>query len=284
MEELAAEYGYAAAFFQQDPELTKLIKDAVAGQWSVQKFQAKFMATNWYRTHEASVRQWADLSLRDPAEAAQKIADRKLELGNLASQYGFNFANDADLAFVAEQSLKYAWSDATTKQMMTFYSGYQPGHAKGTPATLEMQVKSLANDYGLSATDSQLSDWVTGLLAGRYTQDNVTSYLRDMAKSKYAGMSKFLDQGLTVKQVAQPYLQSYSQLLEVGADAIDLNDNLIQQALQGTPDASGNVQMQSVYQFERALRRDSRWARTKNAHDEAINAGQNILRDMGLVS
>jgi hypothetical protein len=105
-----------------------------------------------------------------------------------------------------------------------------------------------------------------------------------MAKSKYPGMGAFLDMGQTVRQVATPYVQSYAQLLEVDADSVDMNDNLIQQALQGTPSsATAPPQMQSVYQFERSVRRDPRWVRTKNARDSVTNAAHNVLRDWGLV-
>lgn len=284
MAELAAQYGYAATFFSQDPELQKLIQDAVRGQWNTNVFQARFMNTKWYRSREASQRQWADLATRDPKEAARKIADKKLELGNRMSQLGVNMS-DADLNWVATSALSEGWTEDHVKQMLATYTHYQGGgHSTGTPATLEMQIKSLANDYGQTATNSQLTDWVNGMLNGRYTQDNITSYLKDMAKSKYAGMGNFLDMGMTVKQVAQPYLQSYSNLLEVAPDTIDLNDNLIQQALQGQPAAPGQPPaMQSVYNFEKALRRDPRWMGTKNAMDATTTAGQNILRDWGLV-
>jgi len=284
MEELAAQYGYAAEFFGSDPELKALIKAAVAGQWSTQKFQAKFMNTTWYRTREASVRQWMDLATRDPAEAKSKINDRKLEFANMLSQFGAAPMSDTDLTFIATNSLREGWSQAETKRMLTYFAGYQPGNANGTAATLEMQVKGMANDYGVTVTTGQLTDWVTGMMSERYTEDNLRDYLRDMAKSKYAGMGTYLDMGMTVKQVAAPYLSSYSQLMEVGADSVDLSDNVIQQALQGTPPAPNQPpQMQSLYQFEQTLRRDPRWLRTKNARESVTSAGQNILRDWGLV-
>lgn len=284
MAELAAQYGYASTFFNSDPELKKLISDAVRGQWNTNVFQGRFMNTKWYQARTASQRQWADLTTRDPKEAARKINDTKLTLGNRLSQMGLNM-NANDLNWVANTSLSEGWTEEHTKQMLAVYVNYQGGGpASGTPATLEMQIKSLANDYGMKATNNQLTDWVNGMLNGRYTQDNVTDFLKDMAKSKYAGMSNFLDQGMTVKQVAQPYLQSYANILETAPDAVDLNDNLIQQALQGQPAEPGKPPaMQSVYQFERQLRRDPRWMGTKNARDQVTSAGNNILKDWGLV-
>jgi hypothetical protein len=56
-----------------------------------------------------------------------------------------------------------------------------------------------------------------------------------MARSKYPEMQTYLDQGMTVRDVAEPYLQSYAQLLEVAPDAVQLTDARVQKALQGTP-------------------------------------------------
>jgi len=90
---------------------------------------------------------------------------------------------------------------------------------------------------------------------------------------------------MTVRQIAAPYMQSYSNLLEVPEDAIDLEDQVVQQALQGSPGGPNQPpQMKSVYQFERDLRKDPRWARTKNARESATSAVMSIGRDWGLVA
>lgn len=279
---LAAQYGYAASFFTSDPELNALIQQAVRGQWTPQVFQGRFMATKWYRARNASQRTWADLSGRDPVEAQRKILDKAQELKNMSSNWGFQL-DDNTAQNMALDVLKDGWSADQVKIQLASRVG-QPGTTGGTPATLEGQIKKLAGDYGTNASDGQLADWVNGMLTGRYTQDNVTSVLKDMAKSKYQGMGDLLDKGFTVRQAAMPYVDSYSRLLEKPADTVDLNDNLIQQALQGRPGAPNQPpQMQTVYEFEKSLRRDSRWLGTKNARDATVNAAQSIAKDWGLV-
>lgn len=279
---LAAQYGYAAEFFTSDPELNALIQQAVRGQWTPQVFQGRFMATNWYRARTAAQRTWRDLEVRDPAEATRKINDKITEFRNTLSNWGTG-VTDTELIRLARSSLEEGWSGDQVKIQLASKVG-QPGGMGGTPATLEGQIKKLAGDYGTNASDGQLADWVNGMLTGRYTQDNVTSTLKDMAKSKYQGMGDLLDKGFTVRQAALPYIDSYSRLLEKPADTVDLNDNLIQQALQGRPGAPNQPpQMQTVYEFERSLRRDSRWLGTKNARDATVNAAQSIAKDWGLV-
>lgn len=275
--------GFAAQFFNSDPELAQLIKSAIAGQWDVQKFQAAFMNTNWYKSRSASQRAYQDLMTRDPTEFNLKIEQQKAIIKDKASQLGLTFTDDY-ITQVAHAFLYWGLDDKAQTNWFADQINYTPGQMGGTPAAIEMQVNKLAGDYGLTLTSGQISEYVSGMMHQSYTEDNLKDLMRDMAKSKYAGMSGYLDQGFTVRQVASPYVSSYSNLLEVNGDSVDLNDSLLQQALQGVPAQPGAPpQMQSVYQFERAVRRDPRWMRTKNARDSVMNATQGVLRDWGLI-
>src|SRR5687768_4278283 len=88
LEELAAQYGYAASFFFSNAELKTLITRAVKEQWTAAKFQAKFQTTKWFRTHSSSVRTWIELAKRDPAEYNRRKAERNAELQTRATQMG----------------------------------------------------------------------------------------------------------------------------------------------------------------------------------------------------
>ncbi len=277
----AATYGFASAFFNADPELKKLLASAIAGKWTNEMFQGKFMDTQWYRSRSAAIRQFTDLETRDPAEMERQVRQKQLLIYDQFSQLGLetSYGQTRSLAY---QSLKFAWDENQLRDVIVDLLNY--GDLGGTPATLEMQIKGMAGDYGVTLNSSQTNDFINGLLTDRYTEDNLRDFLKDSAKSKYQGMAGMLDQGFTVRQVASPYVDSYARLMEVGADTVDLNDNLIQQALQGTPQQGNQPPvMKSVYQFERDLRRDPRWLRTKNAHQSATDAVMSIAKDWGLV-
>jgi hypothetical protein len=282
--ELAVQYGFAAAFFNADKELKRLLSDAVKGQWTTSKFQAKFMASHWYRARSASIRQWTDLTKRDPAEARAKIAGRVAELNDKLTQLGRNLGG-INVKQLAEQSLKYAWNDAQLQNVIASYVHYDPKTAAGQVAAYEMQVNAMASDYGVKVNKSTMQDYIKGLVSGKYTQDNLVDVFRDQAKSKYPGMGVYLDKGMSVRQVAAPYVSSYSQIMEVGEDSVQMADPLMQKALQGQVRKAGEPPiMQSVYEFEQSLRKDSRWMQTKNAHNELKDAAMGLGKAWGLVS
>lgn len=282
IDELASQYGYSAAFFNSDGELKALITQAVKEQWSSDKFKAKLLATNWYRNHNATWRSWTELSSRDPQEANRQMDLRQTEITQMASQMGMDLPWGR-LHQMAWDSLAGGWDNRLLQQAVASEFHYTPGGTGGQAATIETQMRGLANDYGVTVSDSEMGNYIGGVLSGKFTQDNYSDYIRDLARSKYAGMKGYIDMGLTVKQVAAPYVQSYAQLLEQNGDAVTLNDPLLQKALQGTPDPkTGLPVMQSLYQFEQSVRQDKRWLGTKNARDQAESSAMQVLRDWGI--
>lgn len=300
--DLAAQYGYAANFFYSDPELTALINQATKEQWSVAKFQAKFMASNWYRSHAASVRTWVEENARDPQTAARQIQQTALKIRDEATQMGASL-DDARIQQMARDSLMWGWNDQELKDAIGSELQYKgSGSAQGQAGSFDSQIRAAANDYGLTVSDNTVGTWIRALAQGSWTMDNVTSQLKDWAMSKYPGLNAQLGQGMTVRQIADPYIQSYAQILEKPAQAVQLDDPLLQKALQGTPQAppakSGSTGQpgasnggstvappmapQSLYDFENTLRQDPRWLTTQNAHQSMQNAAMGILRDWGL--
>lgn len=320
LEELAAQYGYAAAFFNSDPELAGLIQQAVSGQWTPDKFRAALMASNWYKTKTESSRAWIELQGRDPQEAAKRVADKARTIQQMANQQGISISQDR-LTKMATDALSMGWDDNLLQQTVAAEWSYKPGDTAGGAATLEVRVKQLADEYGVTLSGSQIGDFIQGSMAGRYTEDNIADFMRDTARSKYPGLQGYLDVGMTVKQVAAPYLQSYANILEASPDTVSVNDPYIQRALQGQNPVKGNtprtpagsmstfgiqngattsiggqtgkpgqpagtstmpVQPQSLYDFERDLRKDPRWLSTKNAKDSIQNSALGVLRDFGI--
>lgn len=284
LDELASKYGFAAQFFYSEAELIGLIQQAVAGQWTADKFKAAFMATNWYRTHNADTRQWIELESRDPTTAAQRVAQQLEVIKAKAVELGVSTSPDR-LQQMARDSLMFGWSQQGIVDALSAEWKYvKGGGTQGGAATNEDRVRQAAFDYGINLSDGQVGDYVGGMMSGRYSAESVTDFIRDQARAKYAGLGPYLEMGFSVRQVADPYVSSYSRLLEKSPDTVDLQDPLIQKALQGQPNERGMPQMQSLYDFEKGLRKDPRWLQTSNAHDEVNSAMTTVLRDFGLYS
>jgi hypothetical protein len=212
------------------------------------------------------------------------LPGRIAELNDKFTQLGRNLG-DINIRQLAEHSLKFQWNDAQLQNVIASYVKYDPKTAAGQIAAHEMQIKAMAGEYGVSLSRSTMQTYIQGLVSGKFTQDNLQDVFRDQAKSKFPGMAAYLDKGMSVRQVAAPYVDSYSRLLETSPESVQVADPLLQKALQGQVRKPGEPPiMQSVYDFEQNLRKDSRWMQTKNAHDELKNAAMGIGKAWGLVS
>ena len=85
-----------------------------------------------------------------------------------------------------------------------------------------------------------------------------------------------------MRQIASPYINTYANILGIDPAAITLNDNLLKQGLQGTDPATPGAM--PLWQFEKQVRQDPRWAQSKDAMDSLNNTGATILRQWGLMS
>lgn len=278
---LAGQLGFAAAFFNSVPELKTLLAKALKEKWTADRFKAEFMKSKWYRTNQATIRQWQELKTRDPATAEAQINDRVFQIQQQASQMGITI--DAGRAKqLAEQSIMFGYSDEYLTNAIASEWHYQEGQTAGNAAAVETQIEAMAYNMGVDVSNQQMQDWISGVLSGKYTQATLEDYIRDMGKSKYQGMAGLIDAGMNVRQIASPYLQSYANTLEVNPDTIDLNDPTIARALQGSPNSQGQVETQSLWQFEKSLKKDPRWLKTTNAHKSMTDLALRIGQDMGL--
>jgi len=65
-----------------------------------------------------------------------------------------------------------------------------------------------------------------------------------------------------------------ASVLEVAPDSINLNDATLRSAI-------GPEKEMSIYDFQRTLRKDSRWQYTDNARQEASDSVLKVLKDFG---
>ena len=82
--------------------------------------------------------------------------------------------------------------------------------------------------------------------------------------------------------LAAPYLQTMSQILELPAGSIDLFDKTVKGALQYKDPQSGQNSVKPLWQFENELRSDDRWKATKNAQDSMMQVAHQVLSDFGV--
>jgi hypothetical protein len=134
---------------------------------------------------------------------------------------------------------------------------------------------AVANGLDLDKTFAgQLPTWISRIEAGE-NPEVFKQIIRQTAKIGLPDkVSQLLDQGLDLDAVYAPYRNTMASLLEVNPDSISLNDALLRTAIQGDKEMP-------IYDFQRQIKKDSRWQYTNNAREEVAGSVQQVLRDFG---
>jgi hypothetical protein len=142
-------------------------------------------------------------------------------------------------------------------------------------------LKNLAFQNGIPLSDDAARQHAMDIVAGKADENTVSGLLRESAASLYPQFADKIKAGVNLKTLADPYMQTMSNILEIPSASIDLSNDTIKSALNAVgPD--GKPQTKSLYEFEQQLRNDPRWGYTQNARQSLDNVGLQVLRNFGL--
>jgi hypothetical protein len=189
----------------------------------------------------------------------------------------------ASLASWSKQAVAYGWTQDQIEQVMVKYVRPDSmGLYGGDAGQYQQQFSLLAAQYGVNVSNTQMGQWVKTAITGGVNAEKIKAYLTELTASRYPALAERLKQGETLQQIAEPYMQTYAQTLEVNPNTIKLSDRMIQQAL-ASKDAKGQPATKTVWQFEQDLRKDPRYMKTQQAQDDAMKMTKQVLEDWGVV-
>ena len=280
-------YGLAASFMESDPELADLYSQAVAGTWSTDKFQAALQETQWWLNNSDTARKMLVEKQTNPAQYQQDINNKVIELNDLASKLGVHLSANG-MQTLASMSLVMNLNDT---QINTYMSKYlelsQQGHFSGYAGQVELGVREYAREMGVPLTDDYVKNAVTGIVAGSDSLQARRADIQTIAENTFPAYADQIKEGVTVGQIAAPYLATQAKLWEQDPNKIDLFDPTLRAALQSTTatDEKNAIPTQlPLYDFEKQLRSNPKWLSTKNARESMSTTASQVLSDMGLTA
>lgn len=142
-------------------------------------------------------------------------------------------------------------------------------------------LKALAARNGIKLSDAAAADYANKINAEQLDENTAYNTIRESAASAFPQFADKIKAGVDLKTLADPYVQSMANILEIPDTAIDIFDPTIRSALSYT-NKDGTVATKSLADFETGLRNDPRWAYTKNARQSLDSVGMDFLRNIGL--
>jgi hypothetical protein len=295
--------------FKTVPDLGKLLVQAVSEEWDEEKFLSKAKLTTWWQQNSAPIRtriiaraKFNELQAGgqdvSKTEYAMDTATIKRNVQTRARQMGANLDESAINQVVARIYDGFLEND--TVAINSFIAPYigkvtsivgtglgiQPTGYTGKALQNYQALQAVAKANGLSIKDilpklsvlpnQTLDDVVLQKLAtGELDINRLAQDARMIAAQGTPDYVKgLLQQGYDLEQIYAPYKNVMAQILELNPDEIELNDGTLRAAI-------GQDKEMNIFDFKKALRKDSRWQYTENAREEVSSITLGILRDFG---
>jgi len=289
-EELAANYNFALKVIYSNAELARLFEKAVNQQWTGEKFNAEVRNTQWYQQNNQYAREaWVAEQLGG-ADWAAKTDNAKLAVQAAATEVGADLTPE-ELDSLTRQYIYQGWDQpsrqtllmkALSEQIEVMPQGKGLGKGlRGRAGSFTDQLKAEALSNGLKYTDQWYVDAARSVASGLTTEDDWRRDIRDQAASMFPVYGDRIRQGMSVYDLASPYINMMAQTFEISPDQIQLSDPYIKEALMGV-DEQGNPRAMGLWDFQKRLRNDPRWMKTKQASDEIGTVATDIMRVFGL--
>lgn len=279
--ELAAEYGWSYSFLNSIPELKRLFADSVANTWSKDMFQAKLRDTSWWKENSASMRQVALQKSTDPATYSANLNAMKIQVQQLAAEMGA-IIPPGKLDSIADQAMLLNLNEGGLRNVLGGYVNFVGKTLVGHAGMYEDAIKKYAYSQGVTLDDQAIKNQAALIERKLATPEDYQEQIKQQAISAFPAYKTQLDSGVTLHDIAQPYIQAMAQQLDLNPNTITVTDPLIKQALNATDNNGKPVGMDQTA-FMGRLRSDPRWNQTQGAQDDVMKVGNDVLKSMGLI-
>lgn len=294
--------------FKMDKDLGDLLVRAVNEKWTAERWNKEIETTNWWRKNSGEVRKrltqfgnykdlqsqgqdvsksdfglWLSKKKRALQADARSIAGYALtdaEAEDIAQKIYLGFLDDDENAIRAFLVPYIGKTTSIVNGMkMTGYSGQALKDYQTLQAIAKangLSLKDILPNISATTTGGDLEEAVLEKLAlGELDVNRISQDARNLAA---IGQPQFvrglLNQGYDLDQVYAPYKNAMANVLELNPEQISLNDPTLRGAISDKGETN-------LYDFQRMLRKDSRWQYTQNARQEISDITLNVLRDFG---
>jgi len=307
MDQLKQKFGIAAAVLANNPSLVEAL-DTILGKDgqpmitdpALQK--AIIQGTSWYRDQTDTQRTYDYYKATNPGQFAaalqlnaSKIVKQFASLGlSITAQDAIDYANNTMKQVIIKDGKVVRFNqDYLNKLMSDSIKFTKTGDIDGRVTytglagkleTMATELYGRAWEYGFPATMSNegFSNWfessMRGLVAGTLNPEDVDNLLQQRAKSFAPGLARFIDQGQTLRQAADPHINVFATTWEVDPDSLDLNNDYLQRAI-NHQDEKGNFTTMNLYDTKKLARRSDNFDLTQQAKEEKTGMAQAMLRD-----
>ena len=218
-------YGAYYDMIKNDPQISKLLEDAIKNSWPPDQFQVELEKTTWWRTTNANARKFQILETTDSATARAQLDERIVLVRETAQRLGITLDSES-LERMARNAINLGFN--LTAQVEDLVGSEAIRTAGGVSQLrygyLGNSLRESANKYGVALSDVTFNEWLNKIAVGSESTETFESYAAQIARTLYPTLSSGFDQGLSFGQMTDPYAQVASRILEIPNAQVDFSD------------------------------------------------------------
>ena len=135
-------------------------------------------------------------------------------------------------------------------------------------------IMNYANNYGVMLSQQDAMEYIASNYKKGTDKASTEAKLREISKSIYTNFSDKISDQVSVRSLATNYIYNKANVLELDSNSINVFDKDINDAL---------LNKTSMTDFNKQLKSNPAWGRTKNAKEEASSYAYSILQSFGLM-
>ena len=282
---------WVSQLMQEDRELRRLLRDAVANNWDAAEFDKQLRRTEWWKDPKKT-ESWLEAFKKEFGDGprGQWTKDLKKTGDTVRSRAKSVFGIDLDdevVERIARRAIYQGWDN---DDLDTWIASRVRGDMRredfsvgGNLETTKEALRRRARDYGLTMNENQLQREALRILdpSKNYELEDSINDFVNQARSRWVVFGDRISSDYTVRDASRGYINTMAELLEIDSDQIELSDELLGKALSGQMDENNDPKLMSLWDFQKAVREDSRWQSTENAQTTYTNFGERMLKMFG---
>jgi len=287
------EFGSMWDVYNDNPDVHKVIDQSVKEGWynDETKLTARLQNTNWFRTTQSATRQYNIKKSTDPATLEADINKGVEDLRAYGLKSGSGVVlSDASLRMLAENKIKFGWSDQQTTNAVgsesaaTAASGGPQGTMALRQGTVSVGLRTVADNYAQKVDPAILDQWTTEILKGTKTEAQFTEQMKLQASQQYRSLAPQIDKGQDVKTAVSMYSNAAQNVLGIDPSTIDWTQDKWNTALNYQDPKTNEYRTMDASEWNRHLRSLPEWQNTDDAKQTYRSAAMSIAKAFGKTS
>ena len=153
----------------------------------------------------------------------------------------------------------------------------------GVAGQVQDLIDNYREQYGVNPTQSFVQSSIKRIIASEdpaSEKANLEQQLKEQAQILYPALKEKIDAGISVRAIADPFISTYSRLMEENDLNVGLDNKFVRSALSNKND-KGEYQIMDEDSFARQVRSTTEWLDTRNAKETMLGAADGILKQFG---